>query len=164
MKRLSQYIWWISIISYGSKIKEETIIFHCDENSQDLFSEQFSYITYRSVNYISHVVYYIPRTYLPYNLKFVYFDDLCPTPPLYPSPLVTTNLISLFLWVCFLSITDPQHYVSSRCTTQRLDISVHYTMTITISPVTNCHHTKILPYYWLFPTLYISSLWLIYFV
>ena len=30
-----------------------------------------------------------------------------------PLPLITKNLISIFLWICFWSITDLQHYASS---------------------------------------------------
>ena len=37
---------------------------------------QLLYITYSSVNYIYHVVHYIPSTYLPYNWKFGPFDCL----------------------------------------------------------------------------------------
>ena len=69
------------------------------------------------------VVYYSSGTYLSYKWKFVPFNYLHPLSPLpFPShwPPITTNLIS-FLWdcvfICFWSIIDLQHYVSSLYTT-----------------------------------------------
>ena len=41
-----------------------------------IYSQQLPYITNNSVNYIYHVVHYIPSTYLSYNWKFVPFDYL----------------------------------------------------------------------------------------
>ena len=70
--------------------------------------------------------------------------------------------MSLFVW----SIIDLQHYVSPWYRTQWLDISIHYKMITILSLVTICHHTKVLHCYWLSSPccLYISFLWLIYFV
>ena len=47
------------------------------------------------MNYIDHVVHYVPSTYLSYDWKFVPFDHLHSVPPP-PTPqlLETTNLIS----------------------------------------------------------------------
>ena len=65
--------------------------------------------------------------------------------------------------VCFWSIIDLQHDVSSWHTTQWFNISIHYKMITMIKLVVICNPTKLLHYYWLiFPTLYISYLWFIY--
>ena len=64
-----------------------------------------------------------------------------PFSPSLPPPLVNINLI-FFLWVCFWSIVDPQHYVSSW--------SAYYLkIIITVNLVAICQHTKMLHYYWL---------------
>ena len=125
----------------------------------------FHVLTHRSVNYICHVVHYIPSAYLSYNWKFVHFDCFHPNPPPnQPPPLVTTNLISfsMSLFICFWSIT----ILCSWFTKQWFNISIHFKIIITIKssylPFVN------LPRYYIiidiFPILYISYLWLIYFV
>ena len=50
-------------------------------------------------------------------------------------PLIITNLISfsMSLFVCFWSIIDLQHYVSSGCTVQWFNISIHFKMIATIN-------------------------------
>ena len=47
------------------------------------------------VNYSHHIVHCIPRTYLPYNWKFVPFDHLYPILSLCPSAI--RNLISVYM-------------------------------------------------------------------
>ena len=74
----------------------------CDENCQDLLSSQLCHMSQSSVNY-SHLVHYIPRTYLPCNLMFVPFDQPFSSTSSCPLSLVTTNLISfsrslVFFW------------------------------------------------------------------
>lgn len=59
------------------------MFFSCDENSQDLFSEQLSNI-YNSVIHNHHVIIYIPSINLSYNYKFVRFDHLL-QPSYYPT-------------------------------------------------------------------------------
>ena len=49
---------------------------------------------YNSVNYIDHVVHYIPGTYLSYNWKFVPFDHSQPIPSPPPPESGNHNLIS----------------------------------------------------------------------
>jgi len=93
---------------------------------------------------------------------------------LYSTPLVLIYLItgSLYLLIVFLqfTISSPSRtssnykfiiffyesvclllryiinlqHVSSYCTTQRFDISIHFKMLTTVSLVTVCHHAKIL--------------------
>lgn len=61
--------------------------------------------------YIYRVVHYIPYIYLSCNWDFVHFEEPssnCPFPT--PSNSGNENLIS-FLWVCFWSTIDLQHYV-----------------------------------------------------
>ena len=41
--------------------------------TQDFVSSQFSYISYSSINYIYHVVHYIPGIYLSYTEQFIPF-------------------------------------------------------------------------------------------
>ena len=73
--------------------------------SQDLLSQQLSFITYSNVNYIYHVVHYISSTYSPYNWKFIHFDFLSPIPPPpnsasgnnKPTSFSVSWLVSLFL-------------------------------------------------------------------
>ena len=52
------------------------------------------HIQHTSVNYVSHVVHFIPSTYLSYNWKFVPFDSLHPITPPPTLPLVIAFLIS----------------------------------------------------------------------
>ena len=56
------------------------MFFPCDENSWDLLWTTFI-LTYSNVNYISHVVHYIPGAYLSYKWKFVPSDHRHPAPP-----------------------------------------------------------------------------------
>ena len=96
------------------------------------------------VNFIYHIVRYIPSIHLS---KFVHFDNLHPV-PLLPPPLVAT-----FLWVCVFawswSIIDLPRYVSSCYTTSLFAISILFKM-ITVTLVTICHHAKISHNLWLY--------------
>ena len=87
--------------------------------------------------------------------------------PISPSPTPTSSSISLISFpmslFAFWGLMDLWHYVSSWHTAQWFNISIHFKMIPTVIPVMICHHTKILHNCWLFPTLYISFLWLIYF-
>ena len=57
---------------------------------------------YNSVDYIYHVVHYMPRTNLSYNWKLVPFDHLHLIPPVLHPPSVTTNLRSFSVcWFVF---------------------------------------------------------------
>lgn len=75
--------------------------FPSNENSR------FTLLTSSSVNYIYHVVYYIPSIYLFYNWKFEPFDHLIQFPLPYPPLGIITKLIffSMSLFV-FWSIID----------------------------------------------------------
>lgn len=62
----------------------------------EIFPYQFSQnIPYNSVNYIHHVIRYIPCTYLSYNWKFVPFDRLHPKIP----PFKETNIREIIVEV-----------------------------------------------------------------
>ena len=83
--------------------KQEKKLFSYDENPQNLLLIFIYNIYESSVNYVYHVIHYIPSTYLSYNWKFVPFDCLHPIFPLStPHFLVTTNLISISIY--FLKI------------------------------------------------------------
>ena len=68
------------------------------------------------------------------------------------------------LFVCFWSIIDLQHYVSSCCTAQWFNISIRFKMITMINLVIICHHTKILCNYSLYIPHCTFHTWLIYFV
>ena len=66
-----------------TKKKKENKFCVCDKNSQDSLSKQLSHITCISINYINHVVHYIPVIYLItrslyFGTAFIHFS---PTPP-----------------------------------------------------------------------------------
>ena len=52
------------------------------------------------------------------------------------------------MWLCFWSITDPQHYVSFRC--PQSDSTFPYKTSTLISRASICHYTKLLHDYWLY--------------
>ena len=64
--------------------------------------------------------------------------------PLPPPPASGNHKPDLFFYefVCFWSIIDLQHHVSSCYTTWWFDISTHFEMITVISLVTVCHHTR----------------------
>lgn len=64
-----------------TKLKKKKKTVPCDENS-----EQLSYVTYSSVDYIYHVVHYISGTYLSYNWNSVPFGHHPVSFP--PTPLL----------------------------------------------------------------------------
>ena len=84
----------ISLVLYffvqRSNQRNKKNIFPCDENQ--VYSQQPSYVTYSTVDYIYHVVPYIPSTYFSYNCKVVPFDYLHYVPP--PPASSNHNLIS----------------------------------------------------------------------
>ena len=106
--------------------------------TQDLLSQQLSYIRCSSVTYTYHVVNYFTSNYLSYNWKFVSFDNLPRSFP-HPSPLVTTNLISFssFLLLLFVCLFLKYNWPTTRCYSLIYDIVVQYFYTFK-----NNHHDK----------------------
>ena len=69
--------------------------------TQNLLSEQLSYVTHSYVTYIYHIVHYIPAIYLSYinNWKFVSLDFLYPIPiPPLKSDLFFYEFVCLFVF------------------------------------------------------------------
>ena len=120
--------------------------------------DNFSYITFSSVNYIYHAVLCIPSTYLSYNWKFVAFDSLYPIALLHSLPLVSTNSISSSMnllvcsFFCFWNVINPLIFGTQQICYLKFvfDIFMYFKMIAMLSPVNVCHFTKTLHNYWLY--------------
>ena len=105
-----------ALSSHRDTLKKEKkyVFFPCDENSGSILL-RIPYIMCSSVNYLYHVVHYMPMTYLSQDCKFVPFHCLHLIPPLATPHLIITNLI--FFFFCKLSFiwgemrTAPQETV-----------------------------------------------------
>ena len=92
---------------------------------------------------------YIPSLVLMYHIiGSLYLLTHLP-PFLSPPTLPCNHKSDLFFYefVCFPSIIDLQHCISSCYTTQWFDTAIHFKMITTVSLVTICHHTKMLHNY-----------------
>ena len=121
---------------------------------------------YGSVNYIVHVVHYIPpSTYLSYNWRFctIRLPSSNSSYTFFPSPpLVTTNLRSFSEFVCFWI-----EWPTTLCWVLYnivIEFSIHVAMqkwwshsSYAMSPYKKILHITV------YPALYISYPWLIYF-
>ena len=70
--------------------------------------------------------------------------------PLPKHKLIFKKKTWLVLSYHFLNLLEIQYDISFRCTTQWFEIFRCYKIITRVSPVTICHHTKLLQYCWLY--------------